>query len=141
MPKEATTIELPPMPNPVGFRHWRTAVREAVAAAATDPQQAFAWVQLVEQPTSSFNSLADSQGQVTLDAKLAAALTKIISGEFATQVVAFKEAEAGRGNLLKGRQLLFKLYEYFGIHETEDRIINLESLVALQLQGDDLRGF
>ncbi len=72
-PKEASQIELPPMPTPVGFRHWRTALREVVAAAASDPQQAFAWVKEVENSKIAYASLGDSQGFVTLDAKLAAA--------------------------------------------------------------------
>ncbi len=89
-PKEASHIELPPTPTPAGFRHWRIAVREAVAAAASDPQIAFAWVKDVENPKKTFLALGDSQGLVTLDAKLAAALTKIISGDFAKQVVALR---------------------------------------------------
>ncbi len=36
---------------------------------------------------------------------------------------------------------MYKLYEYFGIHEAEDRALNIEALLTLQLQGNDLRGF
>ncbi|MCP4282507.1 MAG: zinc finger CCCH domain-containing protein, partial [Alteromonas sp.] len=36
---------------------------------------------------------------------------------------------------------MLKLYEYFGVQEAEDKAINIESLITLQLQGGDLRGF
>ncbi len=129
------------MPTPVGFRQWRTAVWEAVAAACGTPQAAFAWVQHVEKKGVTCELLHDLAGWPTLDAKLAAALAKIITGEFTKQVVALKETAAAQGKLLKGRQLFLKHYEYFGLYESEDRAFNMEYLLPLQLQGDDLRSF
>ncbi len=63
-----------------------------------------------------------------------------MTGDFLKQLPAMKETEAARGRLLKGRQILFKLNEYFGIQEAEDRALSIESLVTSQLQGNDLRG-
>ncbi len=76
LPKEASTVETPAMPTPTGFRHWRTGAREAIAAAAVDPQPAFTWTKEVEERSITFESLADSKGRVTLDIKLAAGLIK-----------------------------------------------------------------
>ncbi len=76
-PKEASIIEIPAMPTPTGFRQWRTGVREAVAAAAMDPQQAFTWIKEVEDRQVTFDMLADSKIFVALDTKLDAGPTKM----------------------------------------------------------------
>ncbi len=99
LPKEARTIELPPMPTPVGFRQWRTAVREAGAAAFGNPQAAFAWVQQVEQKGTTFEALVGllwTQNWLQRSPRL-------------LLVVALKGTAAAQGKLLKGRQLLLKL--------------------------------
>ncbi len=60
-PKEASVIEIPAMPTPTGFRQWRRGVREAVAVAAMDPQQAFTWIKEVEDRQVTFDMLAESK--------------------------------------------------------------------------------
>ncbi len=89
----------------------------------------------MEKKGITYDMLDDPAGWPTLDAKLAAALTKIITGGLAKkQVVALKETAAAQGKLLKGRQLLWELYEYLGRDEPEDRMFNMESLLSLGFQ-------
>jgi len=42
--KEADTIKVPAFPLAETYRNWRIKTREAVVAAATDPDSAFKWV-------------------------------------------------------------------------------------------------
>ena len=82
-PKEAESIKLHALPNAAGFRQWKQHLRDEVVGASGFPDQAFAWINRTE--TLSFEELADSQEFSTLDAKLAAAFSRIASGEVATR--------------------------------------------------------
>ena len=79
--KEADTIKVPAYPQPQQYRSWRAAVRSEVTAASGRGEAAFRWVKKTESPIATFESFRDSDGFDSLDAKLAAALTKIATGE------------------------------------------------------------
>ena len=57
-----------------------------VTGASGKGEEAFRWVVATEAKTASFESLRDSQGFDSLDAKLAAALTKLATGELGRRV-------------------------------------------------------
>ena len=80
--KEKEVIELPPLPTPPNFKWWRNTVRKAVAAASADPDTAFTWIKEVEKTDISFDELHESGQYRTLDAKLAAAISVILKGDF-----------------------------------------------------------
>ena len=78
-------IDINPWPSITGFRNWILSLKKKVAAASRFSQEAFAWITEVEKALSS-EDLEDSGNFLQLDAKLAAELDKIFSGEFRKQV-------------------------------------------------------
>ena len=84
--KEADKINLLPMPTVASFRSWKIALRNEVAGASGDPDQGFKWITEVEQPGANLAHVYVIAPFHTLGAKLAAALTKIMTGEFARQI-------------------------------------------------------
>jgi len=140
--KEADKIEIKPMPQVAGFRAWKLALGGEVAGASGDPQRGFAWIMEVEMAGVPLRSLENSGLFPTLDAKLAAALSKAIHGEFARRVNVMKEEHAkSRGLMLTGRQILFLLYHHYRTTEADGEMLDLQDLMAVRLANDDLRKF
>ena len=67
----------------------------------------------VESLDATYDLLAESGEFMSLDVKLAAALSKLASGDLGRKLTQAKEVEAGRGKMLKGRQALWMVYEHF----------------------------
>ena len=66
-------------------------MREAVASASRQPQEAFLWVREVEQ-CSDIARLEDSDGFHTLDSKLASALARIVTGTLGRSIDVERES-------------------------------------------------
>ena len=139
--KEADKISLLPMPTIASFRSWKIALRNEVAGASGDPDQGFKWITEVEQPGANLAHLYNSAPFHTLDAKLAAALTKIMTGEFARQVCILMEESAAKGLFLKGRQILLLFYQHYKISEVDGQMLDFQDLLAVHMVGDELRRF
>ena len=77
--------DINPWPSTTGFRNWKLSFKKNVAASSRLSHEAFAWITEVEKAVS-FADLGDSNVFPQLDAKLAAELDKILSGEFRKQV-------------------------------------------------------
>jgi hypothetical protein len=98
-------MKLHPLPTPQQYRSWRNNTRSEIAAASNKPEACFRWVLEAEAPTATYDLLADSGEFGTLDIKLAAALTKVATGEIGRKVTLAVETEAKPGRMLKGRQI------------------------------------
>ncbi len=77
----------------------------------------------------------------TLDAKLGASLTKIMTGEFARQIHILMEESASKGKFLKGRQILLLLYQHYQISEVDGQMLDFQDLLAVHMVGEELRRF
>ena len=80
-----------------------------------------------------------------LDAKLTAAINTLLNSrndDLARQLINMKETavkkEAGR---LKGRQLLWTVYEYYKVDPKSALLLKMIDLVKTKLHGDKLAGF
>ena len=103
---EKSEIVLLNFPSPSQFRTWRTTSKITIASCSTNPDLAFAWICEVERPDATVDSLFDSGNFRTLDAKLSAALGKIVSGDLSRQINIVEETLAKTGKFMKGRQKL-----------------------------------
>ncbi len=139
--REAEVLKVLALPSASQFRAWKLALRDEVAGASGVPDEAFAWAMCVERPETTFDSLGESGAFASLDAKLAAALSKILQGELARQVNIRKEKMASTGRLMKGRQILWLLYQHFKISQAEGSLLEFQDLLNVKLQGDGLRTF
>ena len=75
--KEADTIKLPAIPGPETHRNWRIKTREAIVAAATNPDATFEWIEVWKEG-QNIQALRKVAPFAT-DAKLLSALTNIIT--------------------------------------------------------------
>ena len=92
--KEAETVKVPAIPTATGFRAWKLALRDEISGASGAPDQAFSWIMKVEREGITVEELGDSEAFPSLDAKLAAALSRTIQGDLAQQVNLVKERHA-----------------------------------------------
>jgi hypothetical protein len=134
--KEADTVKVPPLPNPQQYRAWRSTVRNAVTAASGRGEEAFKWILQAEKATATLRSLADSRRFDSLDAKLAAALTEVASGELGRRINLAVELEASKGKMLKGRQILWMVHDHHKLDEERGALYNFQDLMSVKLRGD-----
>ena len=95
----------------------------------------------VENTGMTLDLLADSGSFATLDAKLAAAIRKIIQGDLNHKINLISEEKAKAGTMMIGRQMLLKVYEQYSISDVEGALLSFEDLLQVQLHQDDLRNF
>ena len=139
--KEADTIKLPAISGPETYRNWRIKTREAIVAASTNPDSAFAWIGEVWKEGQTIEALRKVAPFATLDAKLLSALTNIITGDFARKVDTFKETEANEGRIVRGRQVLFMLHDHFSTNMKHGSTYALQDLFSVHLKGENLKTF
>ena len=85
--KEAEAVKLPSLPTNPQFRAWRLTVRAKVVAASGRGQECFTWMLQVEKTGATQESLSDpGRSFVSLDSKLAAAISEIVSGELGRKI-------------------------------------------------------
>ena len=137
-PKEAEKIVFPKFPLPEQYRNWRIRVREAVVAASAQPDLAFDWLSAVWDKDTTEETLRDPKGFVTLDAKVLSAITNILEGDFARQMDTLKEKEANANRLVRGRQILFKLHEFFATNALHGSVYDVEDLLSVSLNNENL---
>ncbi len=85
---------------------------------------------------TTFETLRSSGDFDSLDAKLASALGRIVSGEAGREVTRVTETEAREGRLIKGRQILFLLLQYYRVNEEAVSFYNLADLCSTRLVND-----
>ena len=113
----------------------------AVMSASTDPDKAFDWISETWKKGQTLEALRDVGKFTTLDAKLLAALTNILTGDFARKVDTYKETEATNKRYVRGRQVLLMMHEHFNTNIKHVATYALQDLSSVKLKGDNLRGF
>ncbi len=73
-----------------------------------------------------------------MDAKLAAAFSRIATRETASNILLDKEVMAVQCKLLKGRQIYKMLFDRFQIAEAEGAVLDFRDLLNVRLKGDNL---
>ena len=152
---KAERIQLPQLPAPAGFYVWRALVRDAVTAAYSyDPDSAHRWILEVEREGVTLENLGMVSTQfASLDAKLSQAINSVIENrkdDLTRQIINLKERrieEAKRNHnmdptgRLRGRQILFIVYEYFKVDPASTLLYNIKDLMETRLHGDQLSEF
>jgi hypothetical protein len=135
--KEADSIKIPQLPTAAQFKAWKNSVRSAISSASKIPAEAFQWVLEAEDAEATYEKLHDCPKKFdTLDAKLAAALTHICKGELSRKVTLKTEEEAKAKRLIRGRQILWLVYEDYRINEEAGSLMNLSDLMKVVLRKD-----
>ena len=139
--KEAEKILIPKFPTPERYRDWRIKVRDNVSAASAKPDKARLWLGKVYEDAVTTKDLDDSEGFITLDAKLLSSLTNCAEGDLARQLNTFKETKEKAKEPIKGRQILLLFHEYFATSIKHGAIYDVEDLICVKMVNEDLKGF
>ena len=76
-----------------------------------------------------------------MDTKLLSAISKVVKGELARQIVNYKESEAAHARAVRGRQVLYMFEQYFKTNEEVGALYSVEDLLKVSLTNDDLSSF
>ena len=89
----------------------------------------------------TFDKLCDPGDFASLDAKLASTLCKLAHGELGREIVQQQETAAKRGHMLKGRQILFMIFEHFAVSTNAGLCFSITDLLSVRLTEDRLEQF
>jgi hypothetical protein len=135
--KEADSIKIPPLPTASQFKAWKLSVRSTVSSASKNPEEAFQWILEVEDKDASYEKMHECHKKFeTLDAKLAASLTNVCKGELSRKVILKTEEEAKAKRLIRGRQILWLMYEEYRINEEAGSLMDLSDLMKVILKKE-----
>ena len=105
-------------PSGTAWRAWRAnTIHAIVSAAGRHDDSALEWVMKVETH-EAVDLETPGDGWVTLDRKLAAALTKISHGVLGRQLTLTSNAALNSGQAARGRVLLALVFEYYSAGNT-----------------------
>jgi len=143
--KEADRVNTGPWPaNVPAYTNWRLNLVDEVVSESSRPDDAFAWISAVKG-TANHDDLQRANypfskpiGFETLDAKLASALSRIISGDFGRRAHVIKITAMETGKRLSGRQLLHAIDEHFRLTEADGAVFGMEHLLSVTMKHDSL---
>ena len=141
--KEAESISLPRFPSPGHFRTWMITTQIEISAASGRGDITTAWLQEIERPDANFESLANS-GPIfaQLVGKIASAIRRRLpETDLGRRLQLAAERELKAGRMIKGRQCLFIIYQFYKSCEDANSFYELRDLAALNLSDRDLPGF
>ena len=81
-----------------------------------------------------------AEGWVSLDRKLAAALTKIAKGEIGHEITQRNTTALNNNRVIRGRVLLALVFRYYSSGTTGQAMYDMSHLQTLTLHGDTLDG-
>ena len=122
-------------------KNWRQAVGDELISASGRPEEAFQWVLESEMCSATYACMADSGAFLTLDMKLAAAISAHCTGEIGRQLTMRKADERKNGVMVKGRQLLYMIGEYYRANEEAGAMYDMADLMGVKIRGDNLENF
>ena len=77
-----------------------------------------------------------------LDARIASALNKIIHNSHFKRRISLEEQKAQKQDrFLRGRQIVYLIYEYFRVTGANDSVENYADLFTISLRKDDIQEF
>ena len=125
--------------NVSNFRSWTMPFKRTVAAASGQPPQGFKWASRSEK--ADHDELEDSEGFPQLDAKMAAALSKIITGELARKLNAIGEQLSLKDEMLTGRHVAWHIFQHYRTTDTEGAVLEFKDRLAVELKSGSLSSF
>ncbi len=142
--KTTTPFKVLSLPNKAQFRAWRLSLRSAVASAYADSDAAFTWILEVENVDGTFEGFSGMPDArfLRLDSLLGAGWRAVVIGDVGREITLKSEVEAKLGRLIKGRQILWLVHEYYHSRSTAGSLYDYEDLLVVTLKHEsNLRPF
>ncbi len=112
--REGEKITVQAWPTAANFLEWRRSITKEVAAiSGRGDDLAHHWIHAVESDDATFESMGDPGLFVSLDRKLLKGLANITHGEFKRQQGLKEDEMKKAGQILRGRQALWRVYQSF----------------------------
>ena len=136
-------MKLSPFPEGGQWRAWRaSAIHAIVSAAGRQDDLAPEWVMMVDTEEPWSPALEEpGEGWVSLDRKLAAAITNIASGDIGRETTQYNTTTLNNHLVVRGRVLLAIVRRYYSAGTTGQVMCDMSHLQTLTLHGDSLDGF
>ena len=147
--KEADKVIVPKFPTLAQFPQWKIQLcQNLIQASGRDDSKEVDWFNEVSKPGSTMDGLADSGAKRfrSLDLKLGASLGAVVRDSGSENLIddlAEKNLEAmSSGAVLKGRQVLWLLFNHFKTNPSLTPVYSIVDLMGLGWWGDDsMHGF
>ena len=137
-------------PTPATFACWKIRFKTEVCTCSQFSTEAMLWIKEVElvdsvddlKSSCSVRGIQMPKFEV-LDAKIASALNRIIHNtpQFKRKVSLEEQKAQKEDRFLRGRQIAYLIYEYFGVTGANDSVENYADLFTNVLQNDDIQEF
>ena len=114
-------------------------IAEVTAVSGRADYAVDAWMSEIEAPTTTLQSLANSQQFVSLGRKLLRAIRHIIHGEFKRQQGLLEDSCRAEGRPLTGRQALHRIYSHFQGCRSSESLNSIEDLMRLEIAGNGMQ--
>ena len=139
--RQMSELQFDKFPNPKSFLVWRIRFKNQVIACSDFPSKAMLRIGEVEMVDSvvELNSSRSVSGKnfqnfELLDARIASALNKIIQNSHFKKKVSLEEQKAQKEDwFLRGRQIAFKIYDFFPVTDAHDTVLDYDDWFSVPL--------
>ena len=143
---QISDLQFDKFPNPATFACWKRRFKSEVCTCSQFPTEALLWIKEVESvdDLKSSCSIRGTHGPnfEVLDAKFASALKRIIQNTRFKKKVSLEEQKAPKEDrFLRGRQIAYLIYEYFGCTGANDSVEDYTDLFTVVLRNDGIQEF
>ena len=136
--KEADHIKVTALPRVDQIRAFKNMIRGEVTSCSGRGDAAFMWIMECENKGATFDGLRKSGRKFeSLDCKLASALQKSCNNTpLSQEITQITESEAMAGRNIKGRQILFLIYQFYKSDEQAGQLFSILDLSKVIWRGD-----
>ena len=125
-------VKLSNVPEPSLFQDWITKARASLASATGRGDKGLQWVMEAENTEATMDSLSRSGNKyLSFDAKLAAECLRITHGDLQRDIKAESDRMAKEGKMLRGRQMLWMIHQWYRIASSAGQLYDLADLTKV----------
>ena len=140
-PREADAISISSFPAGAQWRAWRANTIQSVISA-TGRQNDLACPWIMKRESDELSQLTwPGKGWVSLDRKLAAALTKIAHGEIGRELSQMTTQSLNKNEIVRGEVLLAIVVRYYAHGNNGQVLYDMNHLHSLKMKDSNLKSF
>ena len=134
-------------PTPATFACCNVRFKTEVCTCSQFPTEAMHWIKEVVDSVDELRSSSSTRGISmpnfeVLDARIASALNRIIHISHFRRRISLEERKGQKQDrFLRGRQIVYLIYEYFWVTGANDSVENYTDLFTISLRNDDFQEF
>ena len=141
--KEMDRVTVPKFPTLASLKQWHSQlIRNLVLASGRTDHVELRWLDEILKVGAKFEDFHNSGGArfATLDIKLHCAMTQVIKDgcrTLAAKLSTLEDEAMAKGMLLKGRQLVWLVHDWFRLNPEMQQVYGLQAITDLEWYGDN----